>query len=128
MAQGKVAPILGFRDVRRAAEYYRDVLGFRERSVIEGEGEEAPVYAILDRDGTEIHLQIRRREIFADKRESLESDAYFFVPDADALHAELVGRGASILRPPRDEPYGLRDFAVEDLEGHRLLFGTPLTA
>ena len=94
---------------------------------MEGEGEEAAVYAILDRDGTEIHLQIRRREIFADKRESLESDAYFFVPDADALHAELVGRGASILRPPQDEPYGLRDFAVEDLEGHRLLFGTPLS-
>ena len=127
MAQGRVAPILGFRDVRRAAEYYKDVLGFRERSVMEGEGEEAAVYAILDRDGTEIHLQIRRREIFADKRESLESDAYFFVPDADALHAELVGRGASILRPPQDEPYGLRDFAVEDLEGHRLLFGTPLS-
>ncbi len=33
MAQGKVAPILGFCDVRKAAEYYRDVLGFSERSV-----------------------------------------------------------------------------------------------
>jgi uncharacterized glyoxalase superfamily protein PhnB len=99
MAQWRVAPILGFPDVRKAAEYYRDVLGFSERSVMEGVGEEAAVYAILDRDGLEIHLQIRRREIFADKRESIESDAYFFVPDADGLHAELVRRGASILPP-----------------------------
>ncbi len=114
--------------MRKAADYYRDVLGFTERSVFEGVGEEPAVYAILDKDGIEIHLQIRRREVFADKREGIESDAYFFVPDADALHTELVSRGASVLRPPQDEPYGLRDFTVEDLEGHRLVFGTPLDA
>ena len=128
MTQWRVAPILGFRDVRKAAEYYRDVLGFNERNVMDGIGEEGAVYAILDKDGIEIHLQIRRREIFANKRESIESDAYFFVPDPDALHIELVRRGASVLRPPQDEPYGLRDFTVEDLEGHRLVFGTPLHA
>ncbi len=128
MTPWRLAPILGFRDVRKAADYYRDVLGFTERSVLEGVGGEPAVYAILDKDGIEIHLQIRRREIFADKRESIESDAYLFVPDADALHSELVRRGASVLRPPQDEPYGLRDFTVEDLEGHRLVFGTPLDA
>ena len=47
---------------------------------------------------------------------------------ADGLHVELVRRGASILRSPQDEPYGLRDFAVEDLVGHRLVFGTPTDA
>ncbi len=126
MTQWRVAPILGFRDVRKAAEYYRDVLGFDVRNVLDGVGEEGAIYEILDRVWIEIHLQIRRREIFVDKRESIESDVYFFVPDADALHTELVGRGVSILRPPQDEPYGLRDFTIEDLEGHRLVFGTPL--
>ncbi len=67
MTRWRVAPILGFRDVRKAAEYYRDVLGFNEQTVLDGVGEEGP-------------------------------------------------------------PYGLRDFTIQDLEGHRLVFGTPLDA
>ena len=81
----------------------------------------------MRRGEIELHLQIRRREIFAAKRESHEGDAYLFVPDADGLFEEFEAKGASIHRPIEDSPYGLRDFVIEDPEGHRLAFGTPLS-
>ena len=119
-----VAPVLGARDVRLATAYYEDKLGFtcEDRVFVPG-GDEA-VYAILNRGGVIIHLQIRRREINANRQE-IESNGYFTVTDVDALYAEFLERGAIIVRPPVDAPnYGMRDFIVEDPDGNRLLFGT----
>lgn len=125
----RTAAILGVRDVKTAVDYYTSVLGFRcPNGIFEGMGPgEGGVYAIVTRDDVDIHLQICRRDVFAEKRERIESDVYLFVPDADALFAEFEAKGAIIHRPPEDEAYGLRDFVVEDPEGHRLVFGAPLT-
>ena len=52
-------------------------------------------------------------------------DAYFWCDDADALHAELAGRNTVIEYAPLDRPlYGMREFAVRDLDGHVLVFGS----
>ena len=125
----RIAPTLGVRDVKSATDYYVDVLGFEcPGGVFEGVAPgEGGVYAVVRRGEIEIHLQIRRREVFASKRESIEQDVYLFVPEVDALFAELQAKGATILRSPEDAPYGLRDFVVGDPEGHRLTFGTPLS-
>ncbi|HKI73760.1 MAG TPA: VOC family protein [Pseudomonadales bacterium] len=54
-------------------------------------------------------------------------EACIYVDDADALHTEFVRSGARVVRGPVDNPgYGLRDFIVEDLDGNRLVFGSPL--
>ena len=94
-----VAPVLGVSNVRRAAEYYRDVLGF---TLDPGDGIFAPpggdpggVYGIVRRDGIEIHFQFRR-DVPPDgvHRTGEACDVYVRVVDVDALHAELAGRGA----------------------------------
>ena len=46
-----------------------------------------------------------------------------FVDDVDALHADLVKRGAKVLKAPKDYDYGLRDFDVADLDGNMIFFG-----
>jgi predicted enzyme related to lactoylglutathione lyase len=50
-------------------------------------------------------------------------DAYIWIEDADALHAELKSKGAKIVRGVFDQPYRCRDFEVEDCNGYRLCFG-----
>jgi uncharacterized glyoxalase superfamily protein PhnB len=124
----RIAPVLGFRDVTKAVDYYTSVLGFEcPGGVFEGvEPGEGGVYAIVRRAGVEIHLQIRRREVPA-RRRDIEADVYVFVRDADAVFEELTAKGARVQRPPEDAPYGLRDFVIEDPEGHRLCFGSPLS-
>jgi hypothetical protein len=51
---------------------------------------------------------------------------YFWVSDVDALHAELVGRGARIDYGLGDQPHGCREFGVQDLDGHDIGFGQPI--
>lgn len=124
------APILGVPHVRRAAEYYRDVLGFDldpHDGVFQPRAEEpGGVYAIVKRSGAWIHFQIRREPLPARERGRLERDVYLYVTGLDLLHEELRRRGAKILEPPRPAPYGLREMDVEDLNGYRLAFGEVL--
>jgi uncharacterized glyoxalase superfamily protein PhnB len=44
------------------------------------------------------------------------------VEDADAQHARALSHGARVVREPCDQPYGERQFTVEDIEGHRWTF------
>jgi len=122
----RASPVLGVVNVRQAAEYYRDVLGF----TLDPDGVFAPsgdepggVYAIVKRAGVWLHLQIRRGEIPRRARQSHEGDVYIYVDDVNGLFADLQQRGAKILQPPRVAPYGLREIIVEDLNGYRLTFG-----
>jgi predicted enzyme related to lactoylglutathione lyase len=50
-------------------------------------------------------------------------DAYIWIDNADALHAEYKSKGVKITRDVCDQPYGCRDFDVEDCNGYRLCFG-----
>jgi len=42
-----------------------------------------------------------------------------FAPDVDATHEEFRARGARIVEPLENKPWGLRQFTVEDLDGNR---------
>jgi catechol 2,3-dioxygenase-like lactoylglutathione lyase family enzyme len=121
----EVAPVLGVPDVRRALDFFCDALGFTPPEVIYGPPE-APVYAIVRRGSIAVHLQIRRGGAFP-AREEHEGDAYFIVPDADALFAEFTSNSVKIHRGIQNEAYGLRDFTIETPDGHRLSFATPFS-
>lgn len=123
----QASPVLGVRNVRQAAEYYRDVLGFTldpVDGVFQPSADEpGGVYAIVERSGALMHFQIGRGEIPERERASFERDVYLYVPDLDALHGDLRQRGAVIRQGPQVAPYGIREIVVEDLNGYRLTFG-----
>ena len=123
----RASPILGVRNVRQAAEYYRDVLGFTldpDEGVFQPSADEpGGVYAIVKRAEVWIHFQIRRDEPPPRTRQVFERDVYLYVSDLDALYADLQRRGAAIVEPPRAMPYGIREMVVEDLNGFRVVFG-----
>jgi uncharacterized glyoxalase superfamily protein PhnB len=121
------SPVLGVRNVREAAEYYRDVLGFN-LDPVDGVFQPSPhepggVYAIVKRAGLWIHFQIRRGDSPPVQRAAFERDVYVYVDDVDTLHADLQGRGAKVLSAPQTAPHGIREMVIEDLNGYRLAFG-----
>jgi uncharacterized glyoxalase superfamily protein PhnB len=123
----QASPVLGVRNVREAAEYYRDVLGF-DLDPVDGvfqpsADEPGGVYGIVKRSGVWIHFQIRRGELRERGRQPFERDVYVYVDDLGALHADLKRRGASIVAGPHTAPYGIREIEVVDLNGYRLTFG-----
>ncbi len=103
------APVLHVPDVLAAAAYYRDVLGFTWDF-----GD--PTYAVVWRDNSAIHFV---------RHETRPSGIHLFqwVKDVDAYRDEIVGRGAHVPRGPVDQPYGIREFTVSDLNGVEIVFG-----
>src|SRR5438270_12461682 len=104
----RVSPVLGVPQVRRAAEYYRDVLGF-SLDAVDGvfqpsADEPGGVYGIVERGGVRIHFQIRRGEMPELARQSLERDVYLYVDGLDALYADLQRRRARVTQPPHVAP------------------------
>ena len=117
-----VSPYFLVDDLVRAAEYYRDKLGFR----LDRYWGEPPVFVMVRRDGIQFMLRGPTYGGRAQPNRKLDCDtwdAYVYVRDADALHAELVARGAKIVRPPEDQVYGCRDFEIRDPDGYIICFG-----
>jgi uncharacterized glyoxalase superfamily protein PhnB len=115
-----VAPFLLVRDVKKAAAYYNDVLGFTVRRF----WGEPPMFAIADREGVSVMLrQVQPHETFQPNA-ALEDclDAYFSVRDADALYNEYQSKGADLVCAPENQPYMMREFQVRDPDGHVLIF------
>lgn len=103
------APVLHVPDVLATTAYYRDVLGFTWDF-----GDET--YAVVWRDNSAIHFV---------RDEGVPRGVHLFqwVKDVDAYHAEVVGRGAEVAMSPRDQPYGIREFGVRDINGVGIVFG-----
>ena len=108
----KIMPELPCDDVPAAVAYYRDVLGFAVNYAQDDIG-------VMDRDAARILLIART------PRHTGIGSCYVYVSDADALHAELVARGAGVQGPPVSRPWGLREFVVLDPDGNRLTLGKP---
>jgi len=105
----KVMPELPLTNVTAGVVHYRDVLGFEVNYSQHDIG-------VMDRDDMRVLLIARSAG-----HTGIGSCA-FYVTDADALHAELVARGATVQGPPVSRPWGLREFSVLDPEGNRLTF------
>jgi len=117
-----IAPEFLVADVRKAAEHYRDKLGFALRGYFFGE---PPEFAMVGRDDRIVMLSLaegsRGGSNRSHKGEAI--DAYLWVDDVEALHAEFRGSGADIVMPPTLRIYGMKEIEVRDLDGHVLCFG-----
>jgi predicted enzyme related to lactoylglutathione lyase len=127
MASWSVAPVFLVDDVEATAEHYRTVLGFTYDRI----WGDPPSFCMVKRGG--VILMLKQLPVTGTVRpnrvvdpEGDMWDAYVWIEDADALHAELVAAGAKITRAPCDQIYGCRDFDVEDCNGYRICFGHPL--
>jgi catechol 2,3-dioxygenase-like lactoylglutathione lyase family enzyme len=117
-----VAPVLLVRDVVAAADYFRDRLGF----AYDRFWGEPPDFCMVERDGLTVMLSQAPAgaEIRPHWRVVKQMwDAYFWVEDVEALYAEYQRRGARIDYGLGLKPYGVREFGVQDLDGHDIAFG-----
>src|SRR3954470_2981346 len=101
----RVMPEFPLADVAAGVAYYRDVLGFSVNYQQDG-------FAVMDRDRARILLITKTGQ-----HKGIVS-CYVYVADADALHAELTGKGANVEAAPVSRPWGLREFRVFDPEGN----------
>jgi hypothetical protein len=119
----EAAPFLLVDDVVKSGEYWRDVLSFNLGRYFG----DPPAFTIMQRNTARVML----RQVAADKRPGAISntsklhealDLYIWVSDVTALHDELRGRGAEIVKPPEVED-GRNEMLVRDCNGYLICFG-----
>ena len=121
------APYFPVADLEQSAAHYERVFGFHRDYV----GGTPPEFAILSRDGLAIMLRVvaAPQHISPNERQGGTWDVFFWVRDAEGLHAELKANGADVAYGPIvQEAYRMKEFAVRDREGYVLGFGQSLAA
>jgi len=115
-------PIFFVSDVRRAAAFYRDVLGFQ----IDFLHADPPFYGSVSRGEACLHLRLVHETWFAGRAASEESLilATIEVSDVTALYAELQARGVAFVQPLTHQYWGGTDFQVKDPDGNAFSFVT----
>ena len=102
-------PELPVIDVERAQQHYRDALGFEVGWLYDGE--------IGSVSRGEVAIFFRKTT------PPFEPVVHWiFADDIDATYKELQSLGANIVEPLEKKPWGLRQFTVEDIDGHRFYF------
>jgi catechol 2,3-dioxygenase-like lactoylglutathione lyase family enzyme len=117
-------PILPSRDLAETRAFYRR-LGFT--CWFDGRG--GWDYEIVSRGHLVVHFFLNSSLV----AERSDAGCYLRVVDADRLHAELSalglpGEGIPRMTAPRDEPWGMREFAIVDTSGNLLRIGHDLDA
>jgi len=109
MPTSTVIPVLDVEDVPAAIEWLCDRFGFTERwragthraQLAVGDG----AVAVTERRGDRRPAEVMVR-----------------IDDVDGHHERALQRGARIVQPPADHPYGERQYTAADLDGNHWTF------
>lgn len=112
-------PVLKVRDARVSIDFYCNQMGFTKDWEHQFDPS-FPLYASVSRDKLTLHLSEHGEQ-------ATHITLVVSVEDVDAAYAELCDNGLSPEGPPTDQPYGVRDFALTDPDGHRLVVSMPLS-
>jgi len=110
--------IFTVKDVAASLAYYRDCVGFD----VAFEYGTPTFYVGLCSGEVSLHLIAAAQA----PRPPGHGAVSIYVDNVDGVHADLVRRGAKILNSPKDQDYGLRDFAIADIDGNMILFSMEL--
>lgn len=119
---GYISPTLAVRNMKQTIQFYRDSLGFKTGMAFPDA--DNPEYADLSRDGMVIMLiPTGNVAIGAEEKLGVGVNPYMQIDgDIDEYYSEVRNKGVKVVVDIKDEPFGIRDFTVEDLNGYKLTF------
>jgi uncharacterized glyoxalase superfamily protein PhnB len=131
----RAVPMLSYENVATAIDWLTEAFGFREEGERYTEADGNVSHAELELDGAVVMLgwpgpdyrgPAKHAEECEQARRWLDvpyivDGVLVYVGDVDAHCERARAAGATILREPKDEPYG-RLYNAADLEGHRWMF------
>ena len=119
---GYISPTLAVRNMKQAIEFYKNSLGFKMGIVFPDA--DNPEYADLSKDGM-VLMFIPAENVGIGSQEKLGVGVNIYMQidgDIDEYYNELKKEGVKIAVDIKYEPYGIRDFTVEDVDGYKLTF------
>ena len=109
----KGIPVLASLNIKKTVEFYKTKLGFNKVGYLDDN------YAVIARDNFVVHFWKCNDKIHPEN-----TSCYVDVEDIDTLYEELKTFG--VIHPNgtlKNHPYGMREFAILDLDGNMIKFG-----
>ena len=110
--------VLAVPDLQRSVKFYVEQLGCELYS-------EPPGWAFLKRESFYVMLGECPDAIDPSELGDHSYFAYVNVSDATSLFEEISSKSVTVRKQLRTEPWGMKEFAIETIDGHRLMFGEP---
>lgn len=107
-------PVLASLAIAETVHFYGDRLGF-STSVQRDD------YAVLSRDGAEIHFAYCK-----DRHIAENTSCYIRTDDIQALYEEFSAKGVYV-EPPVERDWGMKELYVHDPHGNLLKFGQSIS-
>lgn len=110
--------VIAVPDLRMSAEYYRDVLGFEIHEIGD------PGWRFYTRG--DVCIMAGECPDAIPPRELGDHSwfAYIETDEIDDLYRAVCERGAEVISPIADESWGMREFGIRTVDGHRVRFGS----
>lgn len=115
----KVRFVLAVLDLARSTDYYTSVLGLTVDFT-------APGWSFLSRGNFRVMLGECTDAVPPGDLGDHSYYGYVTVSDAATLFAEYRDCGAEFTQSLADKPWGMREFGVRTVDGHRIMFGQEL--
>ena len=119
---GILSPTLAVRNMKETIEFYKNSLGFMVGMCFPDANN--PEYADLSKDGMVLmFIPAENVGIASEEKLGIGVNLYMQIDgDIDEYYDELKKGGVRVLVDIKDEPFGIRDFTIEDVNGYRLTF------
>ena len=109
--------VLAVPDLEISAIFYRDILGFTVHAIGD------PGWRIFVKDNCRIMAGHCPDAIEPSNLGDHSYFAYFVVDDVDEYYQILMSKGAEIVKLLTSEPWGMREFCIRTVDGHRIMVG-----
>jgi catechol 2,3-dioxygenase-like lactoylglutathione lyase family enzyme len=112
--------VIAVHDLQKSSDFYRDVLGFQIHSIPD------PGFLFYTAGNCTIWAGQCPDALSPADLGDHAFFAYLEIEDIDSYHDSVRTKGARIVKPIRDEPWGMREFGVRTADGHRIMFASPM--
>jgi len=110
--------VLAVPDLVRSADFYREVLGFDIREMGD------PGWRMFVKDKCRIMAGECPDAISARDLGDHSYFGYLVVEGVDDYYERVRSKGAEVTKALRDEPWGMREFGLRTVDGHRIMIGS----
>ncbi len=111
-------PTLQVKDAAKSCSFYCDVLGFK-KNWEHRFGPGFPLFVSISRGPVTLFLTEHPESAFG-------ALVYFYTQNIDSLSSEFASKGAVLDFGPTDQPWGVREVHLRDIDGNKLRFGQPI--
>jgi predicted enzyme related to lactoylglutathione lyase len=112
--------VLAVPNLERSGAFYREALGFEIRELGD------PGWRMFVRDNCKIMAGECPNALPAAELGDHSYFGYLVVDDVDAYYQRVLMAKAEIIKPVTSEPWGMREFGLRTIDGHRLMVGQDL--